>query len=186
MIFLGNTNMDLRTDSEVHYLYINGTSNVSTKLFSEQYHNVYQVDLCYFEANVSAANSAIVIDIEQLRTPFTDDGTDASASNNFLTSSKIRGFFATIPSSNAAANSRRVFKEKSDWKYSVQYKNPVSFDKLNTRILTTAGALGPDKSHEILLRVHCGNPNKRPQMPVDWRDENNQLFEGESLGLLGN
>jgi len=178
--------MDLRIDSEVHYLYINGSSNVSTKLFSEQYHNVYQVDLCYFEANVSAANAAIVIDIEQLRTPFTDDGTDVSATNNFLTSSKVRGFFAVIPSSNAAADSRRVFTEKTDWKYSIQYKNPVSFNKLDTRILTTAGALGLDESHEILLRVHCGNPNKRPQMPVDWRDENEQLFGPDSLGLLGN
>jgi len=178
--------MDLRTDSEVHYLYINGSSNVSTKLFSEQYHNVYQVDLCYFEANVSAANAATVIDIEQLRTPFTDDGSDASSTNNFLTSSKTRGFFATIPSSNAAADSRRVFTENTDWKYSIQYKNPVSFDKLNTRILTTAGTLGPATPHEILLRVHCGNPNKRPQMPVNWQDENRQLYEDDSLGLLGN
>jgi len=79
-----------------------------------------------------------------------------------------------------------VFTENSDWKYSVQYKNPVTFNKLNTRILTTAGALGANKSHEILLRVHCGNPNKRPQMPVDWMDENRHLFEGDSLGLLGN
>jgi len=179
--------MDLRTDSEIHYLYINGSSNSSTKLFSEQYHNVYQVDLCYFEANVSAANAATVIDIEQLRTPFTDDGSDASSTDNFLTSSKIRGFFATIPSSNATANSRRVFTEKNDWKYSIQYKNPVSFDRLNTRILNTDGTLGPEKSHEILLRVHCGNPNRRPQMPVDWRVENDKLFgDSLSLGLLGN
>jgi hypothetical protein len=62
----------------------------------------------------------------------------------------------------------------------------VSFDKLTIRVLDSAGSLGTAAGHKILLRVHMGNPNIRPQMPVDWREENNRLFEGESLGMLGN
>ena len=64
MIFSGNTNMDLRTDSEVHYLYIEGTSNVSTRQFQEIYRNVYQVDLVYAEATVFTGSNSIVYDIK--------------------------------------------------------------------------------------------------------------------------
>ena len=181
MIFLGNTNMDLRTDSEVHYLYIEGTSNVSTRQFQEVYRNIYQVDLVYAEATVFTGDNSIVYDIEELRTPFTDSAVTAGSD-----SSKIRGFFATIPTNGVAAGSVRYFQENADFKYSVQYKNPVSFDKLTIRVLDSAGSLGTDDDHKILLRVHMGNPNMRPQMPVDWRNENNQIFEPDSLGLLGN
>lgn len=173
--------MDLRTDSEVHYLYIEGTSNVSSRQFQEIYRNVYQVDLVYAEATVFTGDNTIVYDIEELRTPFTDSALTAGADG-----SKIRGYFAIIPPNGVAAGSVRYFQENADFKYSVQYKNPVSFDKLTIRVLDSAGSLGTAAGHKILLRVHCGNPNKRPQMPVDWREENKQLFEGESLGLLGN
>jgi len=173
--------MDLRTDSEVHYLYVEGSSNVSTRQFQQLYRNVYQVDLVYAEATVFTADNSIVYDIEELRTPFTDSAITASAD-----SSKIRGFFATIPNKGVAAGSVRYFQENTDFKYSVQYKNPVSFDKFNVRVLNSEGSLGTDTGHKLLLRVHIGNPNMRPQMPVDWRDENKQIFEPDSLGLLGN
>jgi len=181
MIFLGNTNMDLRTDSEVHYLYIEGTSNLSMRQFQEVYRNVYQVDLVYAEATVFTDGNSIVYDIEELRSPFTDSAVTEGAD-----SSKIRGFFATIPLNGVAAGSVRYFQEGADFKYSVQYKNPVSFDKLNIRVLDSAGSLGTNGNYKLLLRVHIGNPNMRPQMPVDWRDENKQIFEPNSLGLLGN
>src|SRR5210317_2065100 len=181
MIFSVNTNMDLRTDSEVHYLYIEGTSNVSMRQFQEVYRNVYQVDLVYAEATVFTDGNSIVYDIEELRSPFTDSAVTEGAD-----SSKIRGFFATIPLNGVAAGSVRYFQEGADFKYSVQYKNPVSFDKLNIRVLDSAGSLGTNGNYKLLLRVHIGNPNMRPQMPVDWRDENKQIFEPNSLGLLGN
>ena len=173
--------MDLRTDSEVHYLYIEGTSNVSTRQFQEIYRNIYQVDLVYAEATVFTGSNSIVYDIEELRTPFTDSAVAAGAD-----SSKIRGFFATIPPNGVAAGSIRYFQENTDFKYSVQYKNPVSFDKFNVRVLDSAGSLGTAAGHKLLLRIHTGNPNMKPQMPVDWRDENRHVFEPDSLGLLGN
>jgi hypothetical protein len=173
--------MDLRTDSEVHYLYIEGTSNVSTRQFQQLYRNVYQVDLVYAEATVFTGNNSIVYDIEELRTPFTDSAITAGSD-----SSKIRGFFATIPPKGIAAGSVRYFQENTDFKYSVQYKNPVSFDKFNVRVLDSAGSLGSAAGHKLLLRIHTGNPNMRPQMPADWRDENRHVFEPDSLGLLGN
>jgi hypothetical protein len=173
--------MDLRTDSEVHYLYVEGSSNVSTRQFQQLYRNVYQVDLVYAEATVFTGDNSIVYDIEELRTPFTDSAITASAD-----SSKIRGFFATIPTKGVVAGSVRYFQENTDFKHSVQYKNPVSFDKFNIRVLDSAGSLGTATGHKLLLRVHVGNPNIRPQMPVDWRDENKQIFEPDSLGLLGN
>ena len=173
--------MDLRTDSEVHYLYIEGTSNLSMRQFQEVYRNVYQVDLVYAEATVFTDGNSIVYDIEELRSPFTDSAVTEGAD-----SSKIRGFFATIPLNGVAAGSVRYFQEGADFKYSVQYKNPVSFDKLNIRVLDSAGSLGTNGNYKLLLRVHIGNPNMRPQMPVDWRDENKQIFEPNSLGLLGN
>ena len=181
MIFSVNTNMDLRTDSEVHYLYIEGTSNVSARQFQEIYRNIYQVDLVYAEATVSSSGKSIVYDIEELRTPFTDSAITAGSD-----SSKIRGYFATIPLNGVAAGSVRYFQENTDFKYSVQYKNPVSFDKFTIRVLDSAGSLGTAAGHNLLLRVHVGNPNMRPQMPVDWRDENRHVFEPDSLGLLGN
>jgi len=182
MIFLGNTNMDLRTDSEVHYLYIEGTSNVSTRQFQEFYRNVYQVDLVYAESNVITAGSSTVFDIEELRSPFTDSAVTAGADG-----SKIRGYFATIPAKGVAAESIRYFQENADFKYSIQYKNPVSFDKFTVRVMDSAGTLAnANHIHKLLLRVHIGNPNMRPQMPVNWRDENRQIFEPSSLGLLGN
>ena len=182
MIFLGNTNMDLRTDSEVHYLYIEGTSNTFTRQFQEVYRNVYQVDLVYAESNVITANKSTVFDIEELRSPFTDSAVTSGAD-----SSKIRGYFATIPPNGVSAGSIRYFQENADFKYVIQYKNPVSFDKFTIRVIDSAGTLGASvDNHKLLLRVHIGNPNMRPQMPVNWRDENNQIFEPESLGLLGN
>jgi len=135
----------------------------------------------YAEATVFTGDNSIVYDIEELRTPFTDSAITAGAD-----SSKIRGFFATIPNKGVAAGSVRYFQENTDFKYSVQYKNPVSFDKFSVRVLDSAGSLGTATGHKLLLRVHMGNPNIRPQMPVDWRDENKQIFEPDSLGLLGN
>jgi len=86
-----------------------------------------------------------------------------------------------------SAGSIRYFQENADFKYSIQYKNPVSFDKFTIRVMDSAGTLGiSNDAHKLLLRVHVGNPNIRPQMPVDWRDENKQIFEPSSLGLLGN
>jgi len=149
--------------------------------FQEVYRNVYQVDLVYAEATVFTDGNSIVYDIEELRSPFTDSAVTEGAD-----SSKIRGFFATIPLNGVAAGSVRYFQEGADFKYSVQYKNPVSFDKLNIRVLDSAGSLGTNGNYKLLLRVHIGNPNMRPQMPVDWRDENKQIFEPNSLGLLGN
>ena len=182
MIFSGNTNMDLRTDSEVHYLYIEGTSNTFTRQFQEIYRNVYQVDLVYAESNVLTAGKSTVFDIEELRSPFTDSAVTADAD-----SSSIRGYFATIPPNGVSVGSIRYFQENSDFKYSIQYKNPVSFDKFTIRVMDSAGTLGVSTdTHKLLLRVHIGNPNIRPQMPVDWRDENKQIFEPSSLGLLGN
>jgi hypothetical protein len=178
MIFLGNTNMDLRTD----YLYIEGSSNTFTRQFQEIYRNVYQVDLVYAESNVLTANKSTVFDIEELRSPFTDSAVTAGANG-----SNIRGYFATIPPNGVSVGSIRYFQENADFKYSVQYKNPVSFDKFTIRVMDSAGTLGASvDNHKLLLRVHIGNPNMRPQMPVNRRDENNQIFEPESLGLLGN
>ena len=175
--------MDLRTDSEVHYLYIEGLSNTFTRQFQEVYRNVYQVDLVYAESNVITSGKSTVFDIEELRSPFTDSAVTADAN-----SSKIRGYFATIPPNGVSEGSIRVFQENADFKYSIQYKNPVSFDKFTIRVMDSAGTLGASVDmHKLLLRVHVGNPNIRPQMPVDWRDENEQLFEESmGLGLLGN
>lgn len=153
-------------EEETHYLTLKSTSNASTLIFSQQYSNVTRVELCYASVPVKEINEPIVLDIEEFRTGYTDEGLDVIKSRE--TTSPVRGFFITIPTDNLEPGEKRIFKETSDYLYGINYSTPINFTRLTTRVLDQSGKPGFEEGHTIVLRIisrRLSEPQPPPRQP---------------------
>lgn len=138
-------------EEETHYLTLKSSNNASTLIFSQQYSNVTRVELCYASVPVKEKGEPIVLDIEELRTGYTDEGLDVIKSRE--TTSPVRGFFITIPVDALEPGENRIFKETSDYLYGINYSTPLNFTRLTTRVLDQSGKPGHEGGHTIVLRI---------------------------------
>jgi len=153
-------------EEEVHYLTLKSSNNASTLIFSQQYSNVTRVELCYASIPVKEKNEPVVLDIEEFRTGYTDEGLDVIRSRE--TTSPVRGFFATIPAEGLEEGERRIFKETSDYLYGINYTTPINFTRLTTRVLDQSGKPGFEEGHTIVLRIisrRISEPREPPRQP---------------------
>jgi len=147
---------------ETHYLTLKSSGNASTLIFSQQYSNITRVELCYASIPVKDKDESIVLDIEELRTGYTDEGLDVIRSRE--TTSPVRGFYAVIPTDGIEQGHRRIFKETSDYLYGINYPTPINFTRLTTRILDQSGKPGHEDGHTIVLRII--SRREVPQQPI--------------------
>ena len=150
-------------EEEVHYLTLKSSGNTSTLIFSQQYSNVTRVELCYASISVKESGEPIVLDIEEFRTGFTDEGLDVIKSRE--TTSPVRGFFVTIPTDGVDAGEKRIFRETSDYLYGIDYSTPINFTRLTTRVLDQSGKPGLEEGHTLVLRIISRRSNE-PQTPI--------------------
>lgn len=150
-------------EEEIHYLMLKSSTNASTLIFSQQYSNVTRVELCYASIPVKVKDEPLVMDIEELRTGYTDEGLDVIRSRE--TTSPVRGFFATIPVDGLEEGERRIFKETSDYLYGINYTTPINFTRLTTRVLDQNGKPGLEDGHTIVLRIISRRIAELPRQP---------------------
>lgn len=148
---------------DIHYIHIEGKTNFSTMLYNKTFANVVKVDVCYAELT-GKENEPIILDIQELRTQFTENGRDIQEERTLPVS---QGFFFTLPGRDAL----RIFKENTDFVYGINYSPPINFNRLTLRIIDKDGKPNVNDRHVVMLRVHClksvapERPQARPQRP---------------------
>ena len=142
----------------VYYIQLEGKTNFSTMLFNRTYTNVARVDVCYAELS-GEENKPIVVDVQELRTPFCEDGRDINEERTIPVS---QGSFFTLPGREAL----RIFRENTDYAYGINYSPPISFNRLTTRILDINGKPINDARHVLVLRITSVADREVPPAPV--------------------